>query len=322
MARGGHLAVPQLDGVPCKHELAVGIEPAARVGRDLLQIGIADAEDWARARKRPVEFVERTLNRWATAHGANEIATEFELSLTLVSDLDPYDDYRAAANRVEEMYLVIEPESAAYLVLGPLLRKLENLHPRLPLTFSSLFTNALNRWVRVYDYRDALERVDMLREWYESDPEGEQVELPDIDGATPACLRNGTPLKERFVERLALTAPDEAIRTVLRNLLEMSRESNSLQRPEIGADVSERLMDCNPPLPALLAVFEKRDAIEGCFDEESQSMMECQPEPNIILPLKLGNLESVGRALATAGVACNVLRRAANLIKIVMSKFA
>src|ERR1022692_2279923 len=75
-----------------------------------------------------------------------------------------------------EMYLVVEPESAGYVVLGPTLRLLEVVHPRLPLTFFNLFTHALNRWVRVYDYRDAAERVEQLREWYEGDPEGETVE--------------------------------------------------------------------------------------------------------------------------------------------------
>src|SRR5262247_3532906 len=66
---------------------------------------------------------------------------------------------------------------------------LARTHPRLPITFFDLFTGALNRWVRVYDYRDALERVEQLREWYEADPDGEHVELPAVDAATPTWLR-------------------------------------------------------------------------------------------------------------------------------------
>jgi hypothetical protein len=45
------------------------------------------------------------------------------------------------------MYLVLEPESAGYVVLGPTLELLEAVHPRLPVTFFDLFTHALNRWV-------------------------------------------------------------------------------------------------------------------------------------------------------------------------------
>ena len=40
-----------------------------------------------------------------------------------------------------------------------------------------------------YDYRDAQERIEMVREWYESDPEAEQVELPNIDRSIPDAMR-------------------------------------------------------------------------------------------------------------------------------------
>ncbi len=43
------------------------------------------------------------------------------------------------------------------------------------------------------------------------------------------------------------------------------------------------LADCGEALPALLAVFEKNDAIEGQFDEESQGMLEVTPEPNLVI---------------------------------------
>ena len=58
---------------------------------------------------------------------------------------------------------------------------------------------SLNRWVRVYDYQDAEERVDMLREWYEGEENPEQYEVPDIEGCTPKCLRE-PPLSLRGVE--------------------------------------------------------------------------------------------------------------------------
>ncbi len=78
-------------------------------------------------------------------------------------------------------------------------------------------------------------------------------------------------------------------------------------------------MDSNPPLPALLAVFEKHDAIEGCFDEEAQGMMECTPEPNVIIPLKIRNVEGVKAAFGIAEVVCDVLAQASRLIKLIMA---
>ncbi len=187
----------------------------------------------------------------------------------------------------------------------------------MPTTFFDLFTHALNRWVRVYDYRDAAERVQQLQEWYEGDPEGETVELPDVDGATPKCLR-GKPLKERSVERLLGTVRNRKIRAMLEGVLDLSAASRKGARPEIAESARERLMDSNPPVPVLVAVFEKHDAIEGCFDEEAQGMLECTPEPNLIVPLQSDDAASVRAAFQTLEVAFGVFQQGARLIKLMM----
>lgn len=319
IAIGSQLAVPHLNGVQTRHQAAFGIQPAARLGLSLLEAGIADAKDWNPARKDPIEFVENTFRRWAVKNGGEEIASEFDVALALVSDLEPYSDGDSSTAIAQEMYMVLEPETAGYVVLGSLLRELAGIHGRLPVTFFNLFTSALNRWVRVYDLRDAEERVEMLREWYESDHDSEHVELPDVKGAIPKFLQTRKPLQESSLERLAEKTRDKRIQAILSCLLQLSGASRKAQRPEIGAEASDRLADSNPPLPALLAVFEKQDAIEGCFDEEAQGMMECPPEPNVIIPLNIANVESVKMAFGIAEVVCDVLTRASRLIKLIMA---
>jgi len=317
IAVGSRFAVPHLNGVQTRHQVAFGLQPAARLGLSLLAAGIADAKDWSPDRKNPVEFVENTFRRWAVKNGGEEITTEFDVAFALVSDLEPYSDEGTAIG--QEMYMVLEPETAGYVVLGPLLRELAGIDSRLPATFFSLFTSALNRWVRVYDHRDAEERVEMLREWYEGDPDFEHVELPDVASAIPKFLRIREPLQEASLERLAENTRDKRIQALLSGLLQLSAASRKAQRPEIGAEASDRLADSNPPLPALLAVFEKQDAIEGCFDEEAQGMMECPPEPNVIIPFKITETDSVRTAFGIAAVVCDVLTRASRLIKLIMA---
>ena len=170
-----------------------------------------------------------------------------------------------------------------------------------------------------YDHRDAQERVQTLRDWYAGDPEAEQIELPDVEGATPSCLhKRCKPLKEQFVERLLGKAKVGTVRALIEGVLELNRTSRQAERPEIGAWAEDRLMDSNPPLPVLLAVFEKHDSIEGCFDEDSQGMLECVPEPNVILPFRPGDVGSVRGAFRLLEVVCGVLRRSSRLIKLMM----
>lgn len=319
IAPGCHWSIPTLRGVPTEYQFFGGLNAAAGLAKTLVTSGIAQADVWFRAGGDPFRFIEQTLKDRIEAHGGQEIDKDLFLGVGLVSDLDPCGTGVGELVGGNEMYLVVEPESAGYVVLGPTIRLLEGVHPRLPLTFFNLFTHALNRWVRVYDYRDAAERVEQLKEWYEGDPEGETVELPNVDGATPRCLRGKwNPLKERFVKHLLGTVRNRSIRALLAGALALSALSRQGERPKITESIQERLADSNPPVPALVAVFEKHDAIEGCFDEEAQGMLECPPEPNLIVPFLPGDVESVRAAFQTLDVACNVFREGVRLIKLMM----
>jgi len=315
MGVGRQWTIPRLDGIPTEFRSFDGIEAAARLAKTLISTGLADPAQWLQVGRDPFRFIEQTLKERVAADGGPEIEKEFYLRLGLVSSL--YDGDQAEAG--DEMFLVLEPESAGYVVMGPTLRVLETVHPRLPATYYHLFTSALNRWIRIYDHRDAVERVDQMREWYEGDPEGDTVELPAVDATIPDCLRRRcNPLSERFVEQLAARARNQKVRALLKGVIELNRLSRKGKRPDIGERAQEQLIDANPPVPALLAVFNKHDAIEGCFDEESQGMLECPPEPNIILPFRTGDTESVLEAFRLLAVICGVLRQGARLITLMM----
>ena len=61
-------------------------------------------------------------------------------------------------------------------------------------------------------------------------------------------------------------------------------------------------------------VFAENDGIEGQFDDESQSMMECTPEPNLIVPVNAFDPGSVQLAFATLAAVCETLKAACRLI--------
>ena len=54
-------------------------------------------------------------------------------------------------------------------------------------------------------------------------------------------------------------------------------------------------------------VFQKQDAIEGQFDEESQGMLEVSPEPNLILRLDSADEKSVRQAFDALTACCETL---------------
>jgi hypothetical protein len=204
------------------------------------------------------------------------------------------------------LYLIVDPESAAFVLLKPVIEMLEKIHPRLPMTFFRHFAGSLNRWVRVYDYHDAEERVDMLREWYEGEENSEQYEVPDIEGCTPKCLKE-RPLSLGGLKKLSRSIRSREVRALVSGLLEMCWISRQAKRPEFTEDMGEQLMDSNPPLPCLLAAFSSGDAVVGCFDDEAQTAMETIPQPNLIIPLELSDPASVREGFRTLGVVCDTL---------------
>ena len=306
MPPGTGLTIPHLDGIPQQYHYRRGEQHAARIAAALLRAGVAKAADWRGCAGDPTEFLKRTMDRWVAERGGEQIRQELHLHLSLTT-LTNYAPYRDDEGRDPDLYLALEPESAGYVVLGPTLRLLEREHPRLPVTFVHLFTRALNRWIRVWDWRDALDRVDRLREWYETDIEAGEVELPDIERDIPACMKR-RPLSVSGLRRLRLR--DETAKQLVASVLELDALSAQSPRPGFDDAIRDVLADCGEPLPVLLIVFEKHDSIEGQFDEEAQGMLEQTPEPNSIIALDSTEPERVREAFKTLSSCCESLARA------------
>jgi hypothetical protein len=131
-----------------------------------------------------------TLSRSIEGHGGEAIRRRFGLEATIhSSSLDEYSERREGNPAGSQLYLTVESHTAAYLVLGPTLELLEAEHPRLAVSFFETFVNALNGWLRVYDYRDAEDRVDSLREWIEGEADPDEYEIPNVEGCIPSCLK-------------------------------------------------------------------------------------------------------------------------------------
>ena len=304
------VVLPRLDEIPAEYRFLADDQETIALAEILVESDIGVVEDWEKSRRDPTSYVSLTLQRWIRDHGGASIRRRFDLDLTLSDRLVDYSEERGPEGTI---YLIVDPDAAAFVLLNPAVELLGTVHPRLPATFFRHFVGSLNRWVRVYDYHDAEERVDMLREWYEDEENAEHYEVPDIEGCTPQGLQEPS-LSLRGLKDLNQRMRNKEVRVLISSLLELGSISRQAKRPEFTEDMGEQLMDSNPPLPCLLAAFSSGDAVLGCFDDEAETAMETTPQPNLIIPLKLSDSTSVRQGFRTLGVVCDTLAAASRLI--------
>jgi hypothetical protein len=312
MAQGAGL-LPRLVGIPPIHRMVADDRLAVMLAKSLVELDIAVPGDWKKAECDPTSFLRLTLERWIKAHGGSAIRHRF-LLVAGISDT-PCEWAERDETKPNQLFLTIEPSEASCgcVTFGPTLQLLEKVHPQLSVTFFNLFVGALNRWTRVYDYRDAEERADALREWAAQEPDANQYEIPDVQGVIPSCMRH-TPLDERELAHLKDKIDHPLATKLVGAAIDLERVSAQAKRPEVSEDIGQQLSDCNPPLPCLLAIFTEADSVAACFDEEAQGMLEVTPEPNLIIPFDPTLTQSVRGAFHVFGVASETIAAASRLI--------
>jgi len=309
MGRGSGAILPRLGGMPVEYRIAGEDRRAILLAQMLTELEIGDPSDWEQAGRSPSGYILATLKRWIACHDGGIIRQQFALDATISNTPDPYSDEGA---RRELLYLIVNPDSAGYVVIGPTLELLATVHPRLPVSFYHLFIGAVRRWMRVYDYDDALARVEMLRDWVEGEENPEQYEFPEVEGCIPAFMKE-KPLETEAVRRLADKTTDETLCGLLNTAPNLESTSHKVRPAEITEETQEAFMDSNPPLPALLVSFKRHDAVAACFDDESRGVMEAGPEPNFIVEINPGDPASVQQAFETLGGLCETTAAASRL---------
>jgi hypothetical protein len=312
MAQGAGL-LPRLAGIPPVHRVVADDRRAVMLAKSLVELDIGVAGDWKKAECDPTSFARLTLERWIKIHGGRAIRRHF-LLVASISD-SPSEWADRDERKSNRLFLIVEPSEASCgcVTLGPTLQLLENVHPRLPATFFNLFVGALNRYIRTYDYRDAEERAETLREWAAQEADADQYEIPNVQALIPACIRQAV-LEENDLVRLEDEINDPLAAKLVEAAINLDRVSAQAKRPELGDDIGQQLSDCNPPVPCLLAQFAEGDSVAAAFDEEADGMLEVTPEPNLIIPFDPARTDSVRDAFHVLGVACETIAAASKRI--------
>ena len=313
MGQGCGLMLPRFGSVPLIHRVVADDRLAVMLAKDLVDLDIAVPGDWKRADSDPTSFTRLTLERLIKAHGGSAIRRRFLLVASISNT--PCEWAERDETSPNRLFLTVEPSDASCgcVTFGATLELLEKVHPQLPVTFFNVFLGALNRYIRTYDYRDAEERAETLREWASQEADADQYEIPDVEGSIPPCMRLEA-LNECELAHLKDTINDPLAKNLVDAVLAFDHLSAQAERPELDDDIGQQLSDCNPALPCLLAVFAEGDAIAGCFDEEAEGMMEVTPEPNLIIPFDPTDTESVHGAFQVFGVVCQTVAAVSRVI--------
>jgi hypothetical protein len=326
MARPGYLApasdlisIPKLQHSHGGEKIAFGSSSLTALARALVEVDFADDADWKRANGTPSAFVYGSLRRFLAENGQALIAEHFELCLTLGESII---DSAYGAHEVEsepapcppsnppQLFFVLNTGSSFPLCLGRTIEELEAVHPGLGEVFYNSLRQSLYRWVRVYDDLDAGERIEQMKEWAEGEEDPDSCEIPKLEPDLPECLRGrefGANQRPRAVLSLP---PIPELRRVVEVTLELERVSSAVARPNVDKDLLEQersYHSLDSPLPVILIYFRPGDAITACFDNECEFWGQETPEPNLIVPLRPDDPNTVRSALQVIQTLMRVL---------------
>jgi hypothetical protein len=210
------------------------------------------------------------------------------------------DEVEAEAEQAKSLlYLVGDYEAAASIPIGATLPYLEREHELLPAAFYEVFTTNLWKWMRVYDYAAAKEHGDSWTDGLSEEEIKESV-YPRVERELPTCVsRHEREFKGKkalpFVQHIYPQLRTSISRSLVKHVLEMDACGRGFTHAWPG-HISEKdmpgigdwLNDADDCRPGCLITWYEDDAINACFDEESQHMGENGPcAPNVLLGINL-----------------------------------
>lgn len=149
MAPPCEVVLPTLEKVPTEQRFSADDREVIALPEILVKSGIAAVEDWEKSGRDATKYLLLTLQRWIRDHGGASIQRRFDLDLILSDRPVDYSDERGLEGT---LYLIVDPDGAALVVLNPAIELLGRVHPRLPAAFFRHFVGSLNRWVRVSEH--------------------------------------------------------------------------------------------------------------------------------------------------------------------------
>lgn len=248
-----------------------------------------------------MDFVERGFRRFCTKNEADQAKKIWSGFLRIMDH--PFELTEQERNSAETesptttLYLVGEYDAAASIPIGATLTLLEREHELLPAAFYKVFVHNLWKWMRVYDYSDALEHAEMWLEDLDEDSEAESV-YPKVARNVPPCLQKYSKLGDRkarrFLQDVEVELRSPLARQLVKHLLEMDAHGRGREHAWAGKlaeripTIGDFLNDADSCGPGCLISWYEDDEVNACFDEEMRDLGANGPmEPPMVLSIPL-----------------------------------
>lgn len=237
---------------------------AAALSARLIEVDLANPADWRAEKKSPLQFLERTLERWIEEADADDSDNELDLWAGII-DRGRLCDEPAA---LERMLIVVEAGSYNIVEMKHVAAFLEGVHPRLPATWYKLFCGTVSLILGTWDVWDADEHVEMWEDYYD-ETEAQWGEngpgRPNPRAEFLPALRE-KPLARRTVRRL-MQGLDTRRRTILDLTLQLAEAVEGAPEARLPDNFWDDLDHHEPACPAVVVMMERGDSIERTWDE-------------------------------------------------------
>lgn len=313
LGKGCGETLPSLRGIRQNYRFETSSERLYRLCLALVERDLADGRLWQQAGKSAPVFVRMAIEQLIAQSGGESLDNQIEYCCEVRDDLGT-GYWRERELGDGKLIAAFELGSCGYLKIGAAIDALEGDERYLGGAFYVLLCRSLYRWLRIYDHTDAEFYNEQLQEWMEQDdPENrEAYEFPPVDAAIPEPVKTVGAWKTPEVRRLLrrhLCGRHSAWISNLLKLHRLSRLKRDVMRFEGEFD--------DPPVPSLLIVFRENDAIQACFDHESERYNETTNEPSCAVCFRPDLREEFDRALRTMSIFFRINVELANLIQLV-----
>jgi len=310
LGQGCGESLPSLRRIPADYRLETNGERLYRLCLALVERNLADEKLWQQTGKVAVVFARTTIQKLIEEFSGGALEGKVDYCFEVRDDLGT-GYWRGGALGEGKLMAMFELQACGYLKIGAALDALEKQERFLGAAFYFLLRRSLCRWIRIYDHTDAECYNEQLHEWMEQDePESRDAyEFPAVDEAIPEpvqAAKDWTCSSARRVLRKHLQGLHSVWIHKLLTLHRLSRLKGQVMRFEGEYD--------DPPVPSLLLVFRENDAIQACFDHESERYNETTNEPSCAVCFRPQVSEEFETALRTMAIFLRVNMELAGLI--------